>query len=271
MRDINARIGSVQTVFTDKRAYANAITYQIEIDSSASGKKKKQKELEQFKAQSFNVEFPDHSVKKLTFDQLEALYTELKARKTELSTQLVEVLKPSTEAKTKRDQYLADHMVSLSPEQIAGLQKKVGGLQPEILQINIPEANIVDRCQSCHVGIREPLKLTAAAMAAGHKPDEYARAFSSHPEGDLLKIHDPEKFGCTPCHQGNGRATASVERAHGEYEHWLWPLFDKAHAEAGCQSCHRQDDLSARGRRGQDDHRGKKPVSAARLRRLSPL
>src|SRR2546429_3842599 len=32
----------------------------------------------------------------------------------------------------------------------------------------------------------------------------------------LLKIHDPDKFGCSPCHQGNGRATTSVEKAHGD-------------------------------------------------------
>ena len=73
------------------------------------------------------------------------------------------------------------------------------------------------------------------------KPDEYARAFVSHPEPELLKTHDPDKFGCSPCHQGNGRATTSVEKAHGNYEHWLWPLFPKQNAEAGCQTCHAAD------------------------------
>ncbi|MGB4785058.1 MAG: cytochrome c, partial [Candidatus Acidiferrum sp.] len=103
-------------------------------------------------------------------------------------------------------------------------------------------ANIVDRCESCHVGIREPVKLTATAMSLkGKKPDEYAHAFTSHPEPDLLKIHDPEKFGCSPCHQGNGRATTSVEKAHGTYEHWLWPLFQQGNMEAGCQTCHAAD------------------------------
>ena len=57
----------------------------------------------------------------------------------------------------------------------------------------------------------------------------------------MLKTHDPEKFGCSPCHQGNGRATTSVEKAHGNYEHWLWPLFPKANVEAGCQTCHAAD------------------------------
>src|SRR5260370_1398617 len=73
------------------------------------------------------------------------------------------------------------------------------------------------------------------------KPDEYARAFTSHPEPDLLKIHDPDKYACSPCHQGNGRATTSVEKAHGTYEHWLWPLFSRGNMEAGCQTCHAAD------------------------------
>ena len=111
------------------------------------------------------------------------------------------------------------------------------------MQINVAEANIVDRCESCHMNTREPLKITPAAMMAKgeKKPDEYAEAFVSHPEPELLKIHDPEKFGCSPCHQGNGRATTSVEKAHGNYEHWLWPLFPKENAEAGCQNCHAAD------------------------------
>src|SRR6266704_2247930 len=140
------------------------------------------------------------------------------------------------------DAYVTDHMVNLTPPQLTGLQNKAEDWTPKILQINVPEANIVDRCESCHMGIREPVKLTAAAMSLkGKKPDDYAHAFTSHPEPDLLKIHDPEKYGCSPCHQGNGRATTSIEKAHGTYEHWLWPLFTRGNMEAGCQSCHAAD------------------------------
>jgi len=133
--------------------------------------------------------------------------------------------------------------VDLTPTQIDGLRKKTAEWDPKIVQINVAEANIVDRCESCHMGAREPLKLTPAAFTpkSSKKPDEYAQAFVSHPDPDLLKIHDPEKFGCSPCHQGNGRATTSVEKAHGNYEHWLWPLFPKQNAEAGCQTCHAAD------------------------------
>jgi len=77
--------------------------------------------------------------------------------------------------------------------------------------------------------------LTAASWREGQKTDEYARAFTSHPERDLLRIHDPDKFGCSPCHQARPRHT-SVEKAHGTYEHWLWPLFARGNMEAGCQT-----------------------------------
>src|SRR5665647_1328540 len=67
-------------------------------------------------------------------------------------------------------------------------------------------------------------------------PATWGRA--SHPNKELLKIHDPEKFGCTPCHGGNGAALASVEKAHGYNKFWLWPLHHKENIEAGCQQCH---------------------------------
>ena len=74
---------------------------------------------------------------------------------------------------------------------------------------------------------------------------------------DLLKVHDPDKFGCSPCHQGNGRATTSIEKAHGNYEHWLWPLFRKQNVEAGCQTCHQADMFIQTGSVGQTISEGK--------------
>ncbi|MGO9641702.1 MAG: hypothetical protein ACLP1Y_10400, partial [Candidatus Acidiferrales bacterium] len=46
---------------------------------------------------------------------------------------------------------------------------------------------------------------------------------------------------CSPCHGGNGRALDTVERAHGRYEHWLWPMYYRENYEAGCQQCHASD------------------------------
>ena len=241
--DANARLLAVQSVFTDRRAYVNALTYELETSESASSKASKQKEIDKYKAEKAIVEFPDGSKKQFNFEELERTYNQIRDERTKLSLELGDTLKPVTDARAKLDEYVTDHMVDLTPAQIDGLKKKISDWDPTIVQINVAEANIVDRCESCHMGAREPLKITPAAMTTRgeKKPDEYANAFVSHPEPELLRIHDPDKFGCSPCHQGNGRATTSVEKAHGNYEHWLWPLFPKENAQAGCQTCHAAD------------------------------
>jgi cytochrome c551/c552 len=242
LRDLSARILAVQNVFTDRRAYVGASTYDIETDTSPSAKQSKQKALEKYKQEVATVIFPDGTKKDFTYPQLEETYNELRNERTSLSVELGEAVKPVNERKEKLDAYVSDNMTNLTPSQLAGLQNKAEDWTPKILQINVPDANIVDRCESCHMGIREPVKLTPEAMSLkGKKPDEFAKAFTSHPEPNLLKIHDPEKYGCSPCHQGNGRATTSVEKAHGTYEHWLWPLFPRGNMEAGCQTCHSAD------------------------------
>ena len=159
-----------------------------------SAKQRKQKNLDQYKQEVTTVEYPDGSKQKYNFPQLEETYNELRNERTDLSAELGELIKPVNEQKEKLDAYVSEHMVNLTPTQLTGLQDKTESWDPKILQINVPEANIVDRCESCHMGIREPVKLTAAAMSLkGRKPDEYARAFTSHPEPDLLKTHDPDK------------------------------------------------------------------------------
>ncbi|MGH9579749.1 MAG: c-type cytochrome, partial [Terriglobales bacterium] len=98
------------------------------------------------------------------------------------------------------------------------------------------------------MGVREPVRLTAAAMTLPNRqPDAYARAFVGHPAPELLSLHDPERFGCTPCHSGNGRATSSVVKGHGRHKYWLWPMFYKENMEAGCQTCHAADMVLANG------------------------
>src|SRR5207245_8787190 len=119
--------------------------------------------------------------------QLEEKYNALKDERTKVSAELGEVLKPVTEASTKASEFITDHMVDLTPAQIEGLKKKAADWDPKIVQINVADANIVDRCESCHMNIREPAKITAASMTpkGEKKPDEYARAFTTHPEPGL--------------------------------------------------------------------------------------
>jgi hypothetical protein len=159
--------------------------------------------------------------------------------KARLLSEKAEILRPVPELREQRDAYLSVHLSGLSAEQLQGLLNKVKSSPIEIRQINNPDAGIVDRCQSCYLGIREPVVLTRKDM--GGERDRMARAFTSHPDMELLRIHDPEKLGCTPCHGGNGMQVASVQSAHGNYEHWLWPPHPKANYEAGCHQCHASD------------------------------
>src|SRR5580704_14344175 len=237
--DASARLLAVQSVFTDRRAYVNALTYELETSTSASAKASKQKDIDAYKAEEATVQFPDGSKQQFTFPKLEEKYNEIRDERTKLTLELGDVRKPVTEARAKIDGYIADHLVDLTPQQIDGLKKRATEWDPAIVQINVADANIVDRCESCHMNTREPLRITTVSMMAKgqKKPDEYAQAFSSHPAPELLQIHDPEKFGCSPCHQGNGRATTSVEKPPENYEHWLWPLYPKKNSQAGCQTC----------------------------------
>lgn len=87
----------------------------------------------------------------------------------------------------------------------------------------------VDRCQSCH-------------MAANRPGFENApQPFRTHPRREVLladNAHPPGKFGCTPCHEGQGPAVNSVEQAHGEVRYWEFPLLRGARAQSSCASCH---------------------------------
>ncbi len=85
----------------------------------------------------------------------------------------------------------------------------------------------VDRCQTCHVGIDR--------SGFEDQPNPY----KTHPHREvLLTAHPPEKFGCTSCHEGQGAATSSVEKAHGEVPFWGHPLRRGAKGEANGIKCH---------------------------------
>jgi hypothetical protein len=74
LRDVGAKILAVQNVFTDRRAYVNASTYDIETETSNSAKQRKQRNLDQYKQEVTTVEYPDGSKQKYNFPQLEETY-----------------------------------------------------------------------------------------------------------------------------------------------------------------------------------------------------
>src|SRR3984893_2708129 len=106
LRDLSAKILAVQNVFTDRRAYVNALTYSIETETSKSSKASKQKDLEEQEEKVTSVEFPDGSKKSYNFTQLEEAYNELKNERTQLSAELAELIKPVNAQTNLLDAYI---------------------------------------------------------------------------------------------------------------------------------------------------------------------
>ncbi|MCP4594153.1 MAG: c-type cytochrome [bacterium] len=95
-------------------------------------------------------------------------------------------------------------------------------------QVFLPALDRVDRCTTCHVGIDDP------GMADADLP---LRVHS----GDVFKHHPVDKFGCTICHDGQGRAV-ELEAAHGDVAHWDKPLLRGTRVYTNCSRCHYEAD-----------------------------
>jgi len=247
---VEERTNAVLNVLTTARAYVGSEVYVIEHTSSSKRKQARLVELADYKKGPFRLTLPggvdgQDEPLSVTFDQLEDQFNLLQQEKGKLLLQKAALLKPRSELQAKLGSYVKDHLNGLTVDALKGLQAKMETFNVEIKQINNPDMGVVDRCETCHVGIREPAVLTRADMGVkrGDKlvPDEMSGAFTSHLEPELLQLHDPDKFGCSPCHGGNGMDIVRVEKAHGHDEHWLWPVHPKANVEAGCQQCHSRD------------------------------
>jgi len=237
VKKIDVRIAEVTPPFQDSRSWIVAKTYQEEVTEGESSKKSIRDAIEKKKQEKIDFKLTSddgkEEAKSLTFPELETLYNSLRDEKARQLAERVQITQPLEAARKKRDDYLQDHLFGLTEDQVAKLEDKAGTFKFEIKQINVGGV-VIDRCESCHLGVREPINISKKDM-------DGEAAFVSHPNRDLLKTHDPDRFGCSTCHGGNGRGTTSVEKAHGRYEHWLWPLYYKENFEAGCNQCHSRD------------------------------
>ena len=106
---------------------------------------------------------------------------------------------------------------------------------PDLGVVGVVEWGKVDRCMTCHT-------------AVDRKGFENAenKLHRTHPHRDvLLKNHPVDKFGCTTCHWGQGRATQIKHEpfghddfAHGFEHHWLNPLLRGDYVQSSCHKCH---------------------------------
>jgi mono/diheme cytochrome c family protein len=92
-----------------------------------------------------------------------------------------------------------------------------------IQQIWLPEFGVVDRCTTCHVGLKE------ASLS-----DVSIQPFRRHP----VIPHTLDQFGCVMCHRGQGPAT-TVEEAHSSTLAWEQPTLPARYVQSSCGQCHR--------------------------------
>jgi cytochrome c551/c552 len=249
---VQAKLDAVTEPFQNQRGRIVVITYKLEVAPSEFWRKRYASQLDEKKKELVTIALPAEGggkpvAQKMNYAQLEQTFNSLRDEKAKVLGEKAEFLKEPTELAKKRDEYLKNHVSLLPQKSIDDLiRKNENSFDYTILghQLNVNQYSIVDRCEICHLGTREPLTINPADMAPGgpgKKPDELAAAFVSHPRKELLQIHNPEKFGCSACHGGNGRATTSTVKAHGQNPFWLHPLFHKENTEAGCQMCHAND------------------------------
>jgi mono/diheme cytochrome c family protein len=114
-------------------------------------------------------------------------------------------------------------------------REKAGELTPEVQQIYLGTLGAVDRCTSCHAGVENPMAANADQPLAQHG-------------GDYLDNHPADRFGCTVCHYGQGRATNRKD-AHGlgHDAHWDHPVIPLEYIQSSCASCHDLAMLKNRG------------------------
>jgi len=115
----------------------------------------------------------------------------------------------------------------------------------------------VDRCVTCHMAVDDPRFSTYAEPLKAHP---YSTAMGDvQKNGKWERRHKFNEFGCTVCHDGQGRGLSPFY-AHGEDEFWPDPLLGyttqenwrkdfrpmlkgKEYMEANCAQCHTSPDF----------------------------
>ena len=97
--------------------------------------------------------------------------------------------------------------------------------QGDIQQIWLPDLEVVDRCTTCHQGLKENSLV-----------DVSEQPFGKHP----VIPHKLDEFGCVICHRGQGPAT-TVSEAHHSTLAWEQPVLPTKYIQSSCGQCHQED------------------------------
>jgi len=138
-------------------------------------------------------------------------------------------------------------------------RKAVDGRSPRIEQVIVTQfgESRVDRCVTCHIASDDPRFQGHAEPLTTHP---YSAALGDvQRNGHWERRHKFTDFGCTICHDGQGRGLETVY-AHGEDEFWPDPLLGyvtqanwhsefkakltgKEYMQANCAQCHTEENF----------------------------
>jgi len=257
----NDQRAALLTTFQTVRSYVGSLTYEYEqVPDTPANKSERQSRfqaMQKARTEKHQIDWPvgGGKTEKRYFDyeQLNDTFNALLEKKAGFMAERGKADAPVKAAEDALAAYTNSTLPGLDVAQLNGLLQKARTMEFTIHQIYsyppgksinyLGGGTLVDRCQSCHLGMYPTLvpaqmTLTKADLGLAKSNDA---PFSSHPEPVLLKIHPLETFGCSTCHGGNGRALNSPEWAHGRYEHWPFPLYYPSNYDAGCQNCHSAD------------------------------
>lgn len=133
-------------------------------------------------------------------------------------------------------------------------RKELAARRPRLEQLIVTQFGEprVDRCESCHIAVDDPRFVGHVQPLRTHP---YSKALGDSYEGGRWeRRHKFTDFGCTVCHDGQGRGLDSFY-AHGEDRYWPEPLIGyvtqaewneqyrprllgKDYMEANCAQCH---------------------------------
>ena len=235
IRNLVPQILALNDPFQEVRSHIGALTYQIEVTHSESCKNSLRKEIAGSEGASrHNVPLPGRADKQ--DDDLRPDGAAASGVEGEKGGAAAEA-RGRDEAGDRAARRSATNICptaspTSSADTIAGVQRKLENFDIHIRQIHVKDVDLVDRCESCHLGTREPVDAHQGGdgrRSGLHQPSEQGAA--ENPRSGEVRLH------ALPRRQRRRRGS-SVEKAHGHNKFWLWPMHHKENVEAGCQQCH---------------------------------
>ena len=142
----------------------------------------------------------------------------------------------------------------------AAEKEELGSRTPKVEQILVSQfgESRVDRCTTCHIAADDPRFKDHFEPLKSH-PYSVAMGDYQKKNGDWERRHKFNDFGCTVCHDGQGRGL-DLAHAHGSDEFWPDPMLGyvsqpiwrkdfthlkgREYMEAACAQCHTEENFA---------------------------